>query len=59
VDDAKDADYGRIVKLASPGQPVSWTSAERLHLDSEHYRYMVVIHYNDRVPLKGAAKTED
>jgi D-alanyl-D-alanine dipeptidase len=54
VDDANHADYGRIVQLASAGQPVTWNSAEKMRLDSEHYRYLVVIHYNDRAPIKGA-----
>lgn len=54
VDDPEDADYGRVLRLDSPQAPVTWRSAEHLRLDTEHYRYLVVIHYNDLRPRKGA-----
>jgi D-alanyl-D-alanine dipeptidase len=54
VDDPEDADYGRVLHLDSPKAPVTWRSAEYLRLNTEHYRYLVVIHYNDLRPLKGA-----
>jgi len=54
VDDPDHADYGRLVRLEAPGAPVTWRSAERLRLETEHYRYLVVIHYNDRHPRKSA-----
>lgn len=54
VDDADHADYNRILRLESPKAPVSWRSAENLRMDSEHYRYLLVIHYNDVRPVKGA-----
>lgn len=54
VDDPDHADYGRLVRMASPDAPVTWRSAEHLRLDTEHYRYMVVIHYNDLHPRKRA-----
>jgi len=54
VDDSDHADYARIVSLPSPNAPVTFRSAEYLLLPTEHYRYMVVIHYNDLRPLKDA-----
>jgi D-alanyl-D-alanine dipeptidase len=54
VDDPDHAEYGRLVRLASPTEPVTWRSAEHLKLNTEHYRYLVVIHYNDLKPRKGA-----
>ncbi len=54
VDDPDHAEYGRLVRLGSPTEGATWRSAERLRLDSEHYRYLVVIHYNDLHPRKGA-----
>ncbi|WP_243302219.1 M15 family metallopeptidase [Geothrix oryzisoli] len=54
VDDSEDVEYGRLVRTASPEAPVTWRSAEHLRLDTEHYRYMVVIHYNDLRPRKSA-----
>ena len=54
VDDSDHADYGRLVRLPAPNAPVSWRSAEHLLMDTEHYRYLVVIHYNDLQPRKGA-----
>ena len=37
-----------------PKAPVTWRSAEYLRMATEHYRYLVVIHYNDLRPRKGA-----
>jgi D-alanyl-D-alanine dipeptidase len=54
VDDLEHADYARIIHLNSPDAPRTWRSAEHLRMDTDHYRYMVVIHYNDLKPLKGA-----
>jgi D-alanyl-D-alanine dipeptidase len=54
VDDPDDPDYARIVHLESPKAPVTWRSAEYLRMATEHYRYLVVIHYNDLRPRKGA-----
>ncbi len=54
VDDPDHADYGRILSLASPKAPVTFRSAEYLRMTTEHYRYLVVIHYNDLRPIKGA-----
>lgn len=54
VDDADHADYNRILRLPSAQAPVTWRSAEQLLLDTEHYRHMVVIHYNDERPRRGA-----
>ncbi|MDP1830992.1 MAG: M15 family metallopeptidase [Geothrix sp.] len=54
VDDPGHADYGRILRLDSPKAPVTWRSAEHLRLDTDHYRYLVVIHYNDLRPRKAA-----
>lgn len=54
VDDPDHADYGKILRLDGPKAPVTWKSAERLRLDTDHYRYLLVIHYNDLHPRKGA-----
>ena len=54
VDDSDHPDYGRIVRLDSPKATVSWRSAEYLRMETDHYRYMVVIHYNDLQPRKAA-----
>ena len=54
VDDPDHADYNRLVRLPSPQAPVTWRSAERLLMATEHYRHLVVIHYNDLRPRKGA-----
>lgn len=54
VDDADHADYNRIVRLESPKAAATWRSAELMRMDTEHYRYLVVIHYNDLRPIKGA-----
>jgi D-alanyl-D-alanine dipeptidase len=54
VDDADHADYNRIVRLESPTAAVGWRSAEKMRMDSEHYRYLLVIHYNDLNPRKAA-----
>lgn len=54
VDDPDHADYGRIVSLPTAKAPVTFRSAEYLLLPTEHYRYMVVIHYNDLRPRKDA-----
>ncbi len=54
VDDPDDPDYARLVHLASPDAPRTWRSAEYLRMDTDHYRYMVVIHYNDGKPRKNA-----
>ena len=54
VDDADHADYNRILRLATPKAPVTWRSAEELLLPTEHYRYLVEIHYNDLRPRKDA-----
>ena len=52
VDDPDHADYGRIVSTG--GAAPTWRSAERLRLETDHYRWLVVIHYNDLRPVKGA-----
>ena len=54
VDDADHPDYNRIVRLESPKSAVTWRSAELMRMGTEHYRYLVVIHYNDLRPRKGA-----
>jgi zinc D-Ala-D-Ala dipeptidase len=54
VDDPDHADYNRIMRIDSPKTPVTWRSAEHLLMATEHYRYMVVIHYNDIRPRKAA-----
>jgi len=54
VDDPDHADYNRILRLESPKATVTWRSAEELLLATEHYRYLVEIHYNDRNPRKGS-----
>jgi len=54
VDDPDDGDYAKIVHLDSPDAPRTWRSAEYLRMDTDHYRYMVVIHYNDLKPHKNA-----
>ena len=54
VDDARDKDYNRLVRLPTADSPHSWTSAEHLRMNTEHYRYMVVIRYNTDPPRKGA-----
>jgi D-alanyl-D-alanine dipeptidase len=54
VDDSDHADYGRIVSLPAPNAPVTWRSDEHLRLSTEHYRYLVVIHYNDLHPRKAS-----
>lgn len=54
VDDPDHPDYNRLLRLESAKAPVSWRSAENLRMDSEHYRYLLVIHYNDVRPKKGA-----
>ncbi len=54
VDDPDHPDYARLVRLESPKAAVTWRSAEDLRLPTEHYRYLVVIHYNDLRPRKGA-----
>jgi D-alanyl-D-alanine dipeptidase len=54
VNDPDHADYGRVLTLDSPKASVTWRSAEHLRIDSEDYRYLVVIHYNDLRPRKGA-----
>jgi D-alanyl-D-alanine dipeptidase len=54
VDDAADAEYGHILRMDSPTAAVTWKSAEHLLLATDHYRYLVVIHYNDLHPRKGA-----
>jgi len=53
VDDADHADYGRVLTLPSP-KAGTFRSAEYLRMSTEHYRYMVIIHYNDLRPIKGA-----
>lgn len=52
VDDPDHADYGHIVDTA--GTTPTWRSAEHLRLETDHYRYLVVIHYNDQRTIKGA-----
>ena len=54
VDDPDHPEYGRILRLATPKDPVTWRSAEQLRLNTDHYRFLVVIHYNDLRPRKGA-----
>jgi len=54
VDDPDHPDYNRLLRLPSAQAPVTWRSAEQLLLDTEHYRHMVVIHYNDARPRPGA-----
>ncbi|MBL0313350.1 MAG: hypothetical protein IPP78_11705 [Holophagaceae bacterium] len=54
VDDPDDADYAKLVHLDSPDAPRTWRSAEHLLMETDHYRYMVVIHYNDLKPHKNA-----
>ena len=54
VDDPDHPAYATLQRLPSATAPEPWRSAERLKLDTEHYRYLVVIHYNDRKPRKGA-----
>jgi D-alanyl-D-alanine dipeptidase len=53
VDDVDHADYSRVLTLPSP-KAGTFRSAEYLRLNTEHYRYMVIIHYNDLRPRKGA-----
>ena len=52
VDDPDHADYGRIVSTATTAP--TWRSAERMRLETDHYRWLAVIHYNDLRPVKGA-----
>jgi D-alanyl-D-alanine dipeptidase len=54
VSDPDHPDYGRVLTLDSPKAPVTWRSAEYLRQDTEDYRYLVVIHYNDLRARKGA-----
>ncbi len=54
VDDPDDKDYAKLVHLTTPDAPRTWRSAEYLRMDTDHYRYMVVLHYNDLKPRKGA-----
>jgi D-alanyl-D-alanine dipeptidase len=53
VDDPDHADYGRVLSLDSP-KAGTFKSAEYLRMATDHYRYMVIIHYNDLNPIKGA-----
>lgn len=54
VDDPDHADYNKILRLPTPKAPATWRSAEYLRMETEHYRNLVVIHYNDLRPVKGA-----
>jgi len=52
VDDTDHADYGRIVSTTAAAP--TWRSAERMRLETDHYRWLAVIHYNDQRPVRGA-----
>lgn len=54
VDDPEHPDYGRLKRLPANPPPSDWKSSERLLMETEHYRYMVVISYNMQKPIKGA-----
>lgn len=54
VDDTEHPDYGFLKRLPANPPPADWKSSERLLMETEHYRYMVVISYNMEKPLKGA-----
>lgn len=53
VDDPESPAYGQLLS-APVGQSEPWRSAERLLLPTEHYKYLVVIDYNQRRPQPGA-----
>jgi len=52
VDDVRSPDYGKIIS-APPG-PAPWSSAEKLRLPTDHYKYLIVVDYNLRKPRPGA-----
>ena len=54
VDDPDHSDYNKIIRLPTAKAPVTWRSAEYLRMETEHYRNLLVIHYNDLRPVKGA-----
>lgn len=54
VDDPDHPAYNTLQRLPAPDAPEAWKSAEKLRMDTEHYRWLMVIDYNVRRPLKGA-----
>lgn len=54
VDDPDHPAYNTLPRLPSPDAPEPWKSAEKLRMDTEHYRWLMVIDYNVAGPVKGA-----
>ncbi len=54
VDDPDHPAYNTLQRLPSPDAPAPWRSAEKLRMETDHYRWLLVIDYNVRRPLKGA-----
>jgi D-alanyl-D-alanine dipeptidase len=53
VDDVSSPDYNRLTK-EPPDRPPPWHSAESLRLPTDHYKHLVVLHYNTEAPRPGA-----
>lgn len=53
VDDADSPYYNRLARQPAGGPP-PWQSAEALRLPTEHYKYLVVMNYNNQAPRRGA-----
>ena len=53
VDDASSPYYNQLTRQ-TPDHPPAWTSAESLRLPTDHYKYLIVMHYNTRTPRPGA-----
>lgn len=53
VDDPESPHYGQIVS-APPSGSEPWRSAEQLLLPTDHYKYLLIIHYNTKRTRPGA-----
>ncbi len=54
VDDPDHPAYNTLPRLPAADAPEPWKSAEKLRMDTEHYRWLMVIDYNVRRPIRGA-----
>ncbi len=53
VDDADSPYYNQLTVQPAAGLP-AWRSAESLRLPTDHYKYLIVLDYNTKVPQPGA-----
>ncbi len=53
VDDASSPYYNQLTQ-ESTAAPPPWRSAEALRLPTDHYKHLVVMHYNTQSPRAGA-----